>query len=364
MYQSATLLPSEPIEADEFVLAHDARWSWLARQTRLPTQSDAFLTALKNTMLRTCEVREIQHIDGSGLAACIALTRAQGSSRRWHMAGDDAVYEPNDALWRDDASLAELAQLLASDRDPMELARIPAMSPLIPALRRAIKGKGVLSVRASTPSPYITLNAAWREPKSCFSSRRRSDFRRAQRKAAEYGCLEFETISPTAAQFGVLFDEAVAIEARSWKMAANSAMACAPAKAAFFRDYLTRASAKRQCRVSFMRVEGKAVAMHLAVVWNERYWLFKIGYDEAYGRCSPGTLLMLHTIGEAAREGCTSFEFMGESESWITDLWTKEQHDCVRVRTYPFSSAGMVMLVADGWDWGKERLSRPRRAAP
>lgn len=64
-------------------------------------------------------------------------------------------------------------------------------------------------------------------------------------------------------------------------------MACAPAKAAFFRDYLTRASAKGQCRVSFMRVDGKAVAMHLAVVWDERYWLFKIGYDEVYGRCSP-----------------------------------------------------------------------------
>lgn len=119
-------------------------------------------------MLRTCDVREIQHIDGSGLAACIALTRAQGSSGRWHMAGDNAVYEPNDALWRDDASLAELAQLLADDRDPMELARIPATSPLIPALRRAIKGKGLLSVRASTPSPYITLSAAWCDPDHVF----------------------------------------------------------------------------------------------------------------------------------------------------------------------------------------------------
>jgi hypothetical protein len=28
--------------------------------------------------------------------------------------------------------------------------------------------------------------------------------------------------------------------------------------------------------------------MQLAVEWSGRYWLYKIGYDEAYARCSPG----------------------------------------------------------------------------
>ena len=35
-------------------------------------------------------------------------------------------------------------------------------------------------------------------------------------------------------------------------------------------------------RIAFMRIDGKAVAMQMALEWQGRYWLFKIGFDENY----------------------------------------------------------------------------------
>jgi hypothetical protein len=47
---------------------------------------------------------------------------------------------------------------------------------------------------------------------------------------------------------------------------------------------------------------------------------------------------------------------LGETEAWITRFWTQDHHACVRVRTYPFTVAGMIALVSDGIAWAWQRL--------
>jgi CelD/BcsL family acetyltransferase involved in cellulose biosynthesis len=286
------------------------------------------------------------------------------------MPGAQEVFEPGDAVCRDAAAAQRLARALARERRPIELARVPADSPLIPALEAAMRGRGRVSVRPATASPTIALGPEWIEPESRFNSRRRSDFRRAVRRAEEFGAVTCETLAPTVDAFDALFDQAIAVEARSWKRSAGTAIACDPAKEAFFRRYLRSACARGEGRVAFLRIDGEVVAMQLAVEWNGRYWLYKIGYDEAYARCSPGTLLMLHALRDAAERGLTGFELMGDSEAWIADLWTREAHACVRVRTYPYGVGGIVAGLADGAAWAgtrlrlKARLRETRYALP
>jgi CelD/BcsL family acetyltransferase involved in cellulose biosynthesis len=99
--------------------------------------------------------------------------------------------------------------------------------------------------------------------------------------------------------------------------------------------------------------------MQLGLVWSGRYWLFKIGHDDRFGKCSPGTLLMLHALRWAAGQQLESFELLGETEAWITRFWTQDHHECVRVRTYPFTAAGMIAFASDGAVWAWQRL-QPR----
>jgi hypothetical protein len=47
---------------------------------------------------------------------------------------------------------------------------------------------------------------------------------------------------------------------------------------------------------------------------------------------------------------------MGDSEAWIADLWTREAHPCVRVRTYPNNLVGIATGLRDGFVWALSRL--------
>ncbi|MBD3774306.1 MAG: GNAT family N-acetyltransferase [Rhodobacteraceae bacterium] len=333
-------------------------WQLLAPHADLPTQSPEFQAALADTLLRGRQYRVLACEGAGGPDACIALSKGTGRLAAWRMAGDDEVFEPGDALCRDGAAVERLAQQLARLDEPLEFARLPAGSALIPPLRAAMRGRGLLSIRPATPSPWLALDASWGDPDSHFSARRRSDFRRYRRRAEELGGVSLAMHSPDAAAFDALFDEAIAVELRSWKREAGSAIACNPDKEAFFRQYLRAASAAGQCRIAFMRIDGRPVAMQLAVVSGGHYWLYKIGYDEDFSRCSPGNLLMLHAVGEAVRAGLSAFEFMGEAEGWIAELWTRSQHPCVRLRTYPFSLVGMAALARDSGQWLRARARR------
>jgi CelD/BcsL family acetyltransferase involved in cellulose biosynthesis len=336
-------------------------WERLGRFATLPTQSADFIASLAQTMAADVSIKVFEVAGTGEIEALLPLCRDAGPFARWRMPGAREVSEPGDALCRDAAAAERLAQLIVADGRPVDLARIPSRSPLVPALKAAIKGRGRLSVRPATPSPTIALDSAWREPESRFSSRRRSDFRRMARRAAEFGDLRCETLAPAPDEFDALFDEAIAVEARSWKRAAGTAIACDPAKEAFFRRYLRAACARGEARVAFLRLDGQAVAMQLAVEWGGRYWLFKIGYDEAFARCSPGSLLMLHALRDAAERGLTAFELMGDAEAWIADLWTRQAHECVRLRTYPYSLAGAVASLGDAFAWLRSRLRRRTR---
>ena len=333
-------------------------WERLATPGSLPTQSHAFVSALSATLLAGADI-EIFFIQGAGgIAALLPLCRGTGPLARWRMIGAREVFEPGDALCRDPSAAWLLAEALARQSRALELDRIPAGSPLIPALQAAMQGKGWVSVRPATPSPTITLDAGWKDPERRFNAGRRSDFRRAARRASAFGQVSFEMLSPGPDEFDALFDEAIGVEARSWKREAGTAIAVDRTKERFFRAYFRSASEQGGFRVAFMRIDGRVVAMQMALECLDRYWLFKIGFDERFGRCSPGTLLMLHTIGWAANRRLHAYELLGNVEPWIAQFWTREQHDCVRLQTYPFGARGAAAFAADAIAWLGNRLTR------
>lgn len=333
-------------------------WRRLAQDAALPTQSPDFATALAATYLAGADVAVSTARDGPELTALLPLVVEPGPFGRLRQIGAPELGEPGDALCRDGAAACLLADALVRSGRPLHLDRLPAGSALIPALRAALRGRGYLSVRPATPTPTIALDARWTDPGACLGPRRAADFRRAARKAREVGEVAFEVLSPGPAEFAALFDEAIAIEARSWKHEHGSAIALDSVKDAFFRAYFRSACARGEMRIAFMLLDGRRVAMQLALEWSNRYWLFKIGFDEAFKRCSPGTLLMLHTLGWAAQRGLASYELLGEDEPWIARLWTRERHACVRVRTYPFNLAGAVAFAADALAWLRAALPR------
>lgn len=333
-------------------------WTRLGETAQLPTQHPDFVQAAASAYLADKPQTLIEGVGPAGVDAAASLVRDHGFASRWRPVGDFEIHEPIAPLMRDGSAADLLAERLCTLGRAVEFSRIPHDSPLVPAIGRAASGTGVLLVRRAAPCPYLDLDARWCEPESRFSARRRSDFRRARRRAEAFGRVEYAMHRPRPEDFDALFEEAIAVEARSWKSAAGTAILRDAAKRAFFRTYLHACCVRGETRIAAMRIDGNMVAMQLALVWRERYWLYKIGFDEAYARCSPGTLLMLQALGECAREGLAGFEMMGEADPWITDFWTRRAHQCLRLRFYPPTPRGLAALAGDGLAWMRHRLDR------
>ena len=277
--------------------------------------------------------------------APLSVKRVYGARRRV-MLGVDQHHEPMDVLASDPDSLAQLAEHLAENRLPIILGRMPADSPSVQAVRAAFRGRGLVVALRQGASPYIFLDASWADPEKNLGKRRRSDLRRARRRAETIGKVTTEVLTPRPEELDGLLDEAFEVERHSWKGIRGTALSCDPAQAAFFRRFAHAASRQGILRLCFLRIGEQAVAMQVAITHGIGFWLLKIGYDARFATCSPGVLLLRESIAHAAREGFASYEFLGQSEPWI-EVWTKHKRPCVALRVYPYNIDGAASLAVD-----------------
>ena len=341
------------------VLACDIRSAWndLASSPQGPVEQFEWWQACVDCLL---EVGEAQPYFVSAAGKCLAiapLVMRPGLLPRIELIGVRQLHEPMDFLYANREALAELCAQLVRQKWPIDLLRVPKHSPLLAELQRAFKGRGLIHVSATTPYPYLALDATWVEPESHLNAGRRSDFRRAMRHAERAGEVQFELLTPDAASLDRLLAEAYETELHGWKGARGSALAIDPVRAAFYRQYFQECMQKGILRLAFMRIDGRAVAMQIGVEVNHRLWLLKIGYNEAYARMSPGSLLMLAVLRQAAQDKLKSIEFLGAVEPW-TALWTQTVRDCVHIHAYPVGFVSAISLLADSAAWLARRLGR------
>ncbi|MEX2185283.1 MAG: GNAT family N-acetyltransferase [Pirellulales bacterium] len=356
--------------------AHESAWRGLDSLCGGPIEQFAWVRSCAATMAAGEQLSATTVWRGERLVAAAPLVVARRCGvRRGALVGVERHYEPMDLLSEDAAALQVLADSLAKHGEPFALGRVRSDSPTVEAIKNAAAGRALVKCRPQIGYPYIDLDATWAEPEQNLNAKRRSDLRRAHRRAEETGEVTTEIIAPNCRNVDALLDEAFAVEMNSWKGKDGTAMACDAAEAAFCRAYARAACRHGVLRLCFLRIDGVAAAMHVAMVHGGGFWLLKIGYDENFARCSPGMLLIRESIAQAAREGLTTYEFLGKSESWI-DMWSRQQRACVAVRVYPYNLRGMAALAGDGLRHCGARLARklasikpsaivslPRRAA-
>jgi CelD/BcsL family acetyltransferase involved in cellulose biosynthesis len=275
---------------------------------------------------------------------------------RAELIGSAELGEPGDLLFSDKRALGEMARVLAALKLPLLLSRLPGGSSSVDAVRTAHRRRAGVLVRQVPGTPTIPLSPDWTAPEGLLSKRRASDMRRARRRAEAVGAVSFEVLAPTPVELEPLLEEAVEAEAAGWKSRRGSALKADPRRLDFYSRYARGAAERDELRLCFMRIDGRAVAMQLAVEWRRRLWLLKIGYDEDFGRCSPGMLLMLESTRWAASRGLRSVELLGTPAPW-TDMWTDQVRPCVTVGVYPVRPRGIAALAADGTRYGASRAA-------
>jgi CelD/BcsL family acetyltransferase involved in cellulose biosynthesis len=124
----------------------------------------------------------------------------------------------------------------------------------------------------------------------------RRELRRLERRLGEQGKLEYaEWAQPAGACEWV--QRFLAVEASGWKGQRGSALASTEANRHFFTRATALGAERGRLMMLEMRLDGRPVAAKcnfLAAAGGG--FTFKIGYDEAFKRYSPGTLLEIENI--------------------------------------------------------------------
>lgn len=118
--------------------------------------------------------------------------------------------------------------------------------------------------------------------KSLLKSRRRLD---------RLGVVTFQLLGEPEAIRDAL-EAFLSLEASGWK-GARGALGSRPELMAFARATVNGLAAQGRCRIASLLLDGTPIAMGIVLVSGRRAFFWKIAYDEALARYSPGALLTL-----------------------------------------------------------------------
>ena len=128
------------------------------------------------------------------------------------------------------------------------------------------------------------------------------ELRRQRRRLEDSGALVHMAASGPAA--AVALTDFMALEAAGWKGRAGGAARAHAATEAFMREAVTALAAKGDARIDRLIHDGHSVAASITLRSGNAAWFWKIAYDEAFARASPGVQLTLDLTHDLLADAC------------------------------------------------------------
>lgn len=325
-------------------------WDGLAARFANPLLTHDWLLSCAEAFSGARDLHIVRVRDNGTLVAAAPLVAAKlGTTSRLEMLGASVLHEPTGFLYDSNDSLRALCQGVVASSLPLWLRRVPDDERMGSALATAATGQGLLIRSSGGECPFLSSPTTWDEYLKSRSSQRRYDLRRARRRVSEQGVIEFRFLAPTPDELNTLLELVFDVEASGWKGRSGSAMVRRPLLRDFFSRYARRASGAGNLRLCFLMLEGRPLAVEIAVEASKSFWVLKVGYDEHWANCSPGLQLMTECIRFAMERGIPTHEFLGSAEPWIQP-WASGTRRYHTFRYYPWHWRGMTAWSLDQAD--------------
>ncbi len=160
--------------------------------------------------------------------------------------------------------------------------------------------------------------------------KKRKEIDRLAKRLAECGVVGYRSLGPDE-DCEPWLAEFLALEANGWKGEAGSALGCDPKLAAFFQTVCFNAHQLGKLDIQRIDIDGKAIAILVNFVTAPGAFSFKIAFDEAYARYSPGVLLQRYNLRILDRPGIAWMDSCAtENHPMINSIW-RERRTVVRV---------------------------------
>jgi CelD/BcsL family acetyltransferase involved in cellulose biosynthesis len=207
-------------------------------------------------------------------------------------------------------------------------------------------------------SPYAELGYGWNEYKRTLHTHLLRNLRRGRKQLEEQGPLVMEVVSGGALLDSRL-DEAMQVEASGWKGKTDTAIRSRPHTRQFYREMTHWAAERGILKLYLLRLSGRVLTMCLTLQQHGVCYMLKGGYDEGFGRYSPGNILTEALLEDCANCGITRVEMNGDAETYKLN-WATATRQYMRFEAFAPTAAGRLALTA--FRYSRPITSRVRQA--
>jgi CelD/BcsL family acetyltransferase involved in cellulose biosynthesis len=210
-----------------------------------------------------------------------------------------------------------------SSWDVLLLKQLPRGAATLAHLRALAEADGFLSGEwPAGESPYIPLRGSWDAYEEALSAKYRSNLRNRTKRLQKLGPVEHEVVTADA-DLAATLEEGLRIEAAAWKQSAGTAI-LSRADSHLFYARLAQRAARRGClRLCFLRSNRRRIAFGYNLVFANRLFVLKNGYDPEFAAYSPYRQLSRLELISAFELRLAEYDLLGVRDDWKTD-WTAE----------------------------------------
>ena len=228
-----------------------------------------------------------------------------------------------------DGTMTQLVDGLAPEESGLSLI-LPDMTtegPVAEAMRAiALRSGRPLVLLDEHRRAMLTRGTAAAGLRAGLPAKKRKELGRQLRRLGEVGPLAFTSdVAPDRVR--ARFEEFLALEQAGWKGRRGTALAASAVPAAFSRKALFNLAQAGKARIDTLSVGTRPAAILVSLIGGDTAFTWKIAYDEAYARFSPGVHLMLEApahlfADEAVRliDSCAT-----EDHPMIDRLWPERR---------------------------------------
>jgi CelD/BcsL family acetyltransferase involved in cellulose biosynthesis len=223
---------------------------------------------------------------------------------------------------RPDDAYEAIWDFLISDASPWDmivLRELPNDSRTLPELSRRAEQQGILTGRwQSEFTPFVPMETTWDRYEQNLPAKHRSNLRNRLKRLSSLGHVEFESISGGPSLLSADLEEGFRIEGAAWKEKAGTAILCQPDVRRFYTLFAERAARAGWLRLQFLKLDNRRIAFAYCVVYQNRMYLIRAGFDPLYAHYSPVNLLLHYALQDAFASGLDAYDFLGANEHWKT----------------------------------------------
>ena len=240
-------------------------------------------------------------------------------------------------------------------------------------LSRVLEGSGTLTawgnglggvrttLRPLGRGAYLPIRGRFEDYRAGLSGNFRSNLNKAANKLARLPGVRERFLGGEEAS-PELLPQFIEVEARSWKGQDGNAIRKSPAAVAFYTTLCERLAEAGWLEWHLLEADGRTLAANLAVRMGGTVYVWKLGYDEGYARCSPGGMLFERLLRRAHDEGLEEISLLTD-QPWY-ERWQMRWRRYHGLRAYSPRLDGQAAWAVDRClHWGLRQSWLRRLAA-